>query len=314
MENRWIKSIGALAAAGALWGLTVPLSKLSLSWLGPGWLAVGRFLLAVPPLAFVGRRGIRAALDLRVAASGAVGFGLVIELQNLGIEHTSVSHAALIVGAVPVLVALLAAALRDTVGRPAVWAGHLLALGGIGFVAGGGGSGATLGGDGLMLGSAALSAAFIVAQPRLLTGRNPAAVTTVQFGAGALIALPLALITEGIPHSPTHPGAAAAFVALAVAGTMLPFWLFAFGQARVSATLAATFFNLEPLVGAVVGWLAFGDRADVGQLLGAVALLAGIGLASAATSERFTVATWRRIRPGLRRPGFAWPGAGPPCA
>ena len=45
----------ALAAAGALWGLTVPLSKLGLEWLGAGWLAVARFAIAAPLLALVAR-------------------------------------------------------------------------------------------------------------------------------------------------------------------------------------------------------------------------------------------------------------------
>ncbi len=43
----------ALVAAGLLWGLTVPLSKLVLDWLPGGWLTVVRFALAAPLLAFV---------------------------------------------------------------------------------------------------------------------------------------------------------------------------------------------------------------------------------------------------------------------
>src|SRR5687767_14738310 len=87
-------AILALAAAGALWGLTVPLSKLSLEWLGAGWLTVLRFALAAPLLAVVGRHGLRTALTPGVAAAGALGFGVVILLQNAGIARTSVSHAA----------------------------------------------------------------------------------------------------------------------------------------------------------------------------------------------------------------------------
>src|SRR3954451_6068380 len=136
-------AILALAAAGALWGLTVPLSKLSLDWLGGGWLAVIRFALAAPLLAYAGRRGLRAALTPRIAAAGAIGFGAVILLQNAGIERTSVSHAALVVGAVPVMVALMVAGLGHGVARPTAWAGYGLALAGIAMVAGGGGTGAT---------------------------------------------------------------------------------------------------------------------------------------------------------------------------
>src|SRR3954469_8730410 len=273
-------AILALAAAGALWGLTVPLSKLSLEWLGGGWLTVLRFALAAPLLAYAGRRGLRAALTPRIAVAGAVGFGAVILLQNTGIERTSVSHAALVVGAVPVMVALIAAGTGAGVARPAAWAGYGLALAGIATVAGGGGSGATLEGDLLVLGSVALSATFIVVQPRLLAGRDPAAVTAVQFGAGALVALPHAGLFEGMPAAPAATGPVAALVALAFAGTLLPFWLFAFGQARVPAGLAGSFLTLEPLVGAAVGWIAFSETAAAGQVLGAVAVLAGIGLST----------------------------------
>ncbi len=273
-------AILALAAAGALWGLTVPLSKLSLDWLGGGWLTVIRFAIAAPVLAYAGRRGLRAALTPRIAAAGAIGFGAVILLQNAGIERTSVSHAALVVGAVPVMVALMTAVLGHGVVRPLAWAGYGLALGGIAVVAGSGGAGATTAGDLLVFASVALSATFIVAQPRLLAGRDPAAVTAVQFAAGALVALPHALAFEGLPPAPAETGPVAALVALAFAGTVLPFWLFAYGQSHVPAELAGAFLNLEPLVGVAVGWVGFGEAIAVNQLLGGVAVLAGIALST----------------------------------
>jgi O-acetylserine/cysteine efflux transporter len=273
-------AILALAAAGALWGLTVPLSKLSLDWLGAGWLTVLRFALAAPLLALAGRRGLRAAITPAVAGTGAAGFGLVILLQNAGIERTSVSHAALVVGAVPVLVALIAVGVGQGSARPIAWGGYALALAGVALVAGAGGSGASTGGDLLVLASVTLSAAFVVAQPRLLAGRDPAAVTAVQFAAGALVALPAAVLLEGAPPAPAAAAPALALAALAVAGTLLPFWLFAYGQARVPAELAGSFLNLEPLVGAAAGWLVFGEAAAAGQLAGAVAVLAGIALST----------------------------------
>ena len=290
-------AILALAAAGALWGLTVPLSKLSLDWLGGGWLTVVRFALAAPLLAWFGRRGLRAALTPRIVAAGAIGFGAVIMLQNAGIERTSVSHAALVVGAVPVMVALMAAAVGHGVARPVAWAGYGLALAGIAMVAGAGGAGATLAGDLLVLASVALSATFIVAQPRLLAGRDPAAVTAVQFAAGGLVALPHALAFEGLPPAPVHSGPVIALAALALAGTVLPFWLFAHGQAHVPANTAGAFLNLEPLVGVAVGWIGFGEVVAANQLLGGVAVLAGIALSTYEPDQER-----RRPRDGRPRP------------
>ena len=291
-------AILALAVAGALWGLTVPLSKLSLDWLGGGWLTVIRFAIAAPVLAYAGRRGLRAALTPQIAAAGAVGFGAVILLQNAGIERTSVSHAALVVGAVPVMVALMAAALGHGVARPLQWTGYGVALAGIAMVAGSGGSGASTAGDLIVFASVALSATFIVVQPRLLAGRDPAAVTAVQFAAGALVALPHALAFEGLPPAPAETGPVVALIALASVGTVVPFWLFAHGQARVPAGIAGAFLNLEPLVGVAVGWIGFGEVVAANQLLGGVAVLAGIALSTYKPDEG-------RRRPRSGRPR-AW--------
>ena len=78
-----------------------------------------------------------------------------------------------------------------TVARPVAWFGFVVSLGGVGLVtAGGGGGGATLAGDGLVLASLFLSATVTVAQARLLAGRDPVAVTAVQFLGAALGSLP----------------------------------------------------------------------------------------------------------------------------
>jgi O-acetylserine/cysteine efflux transporter len=287
MKTNRRNAVAALIAAGLLWGTTVPLSKLALAWLSPGWLTVMRFgvagavLLAAMARRDAGRRALRAAGTPAVLVAGALGYGGSVIVQNAGITRTSVTHAALLIGAVPVLVAIIAAAWYRSVARPVAWFGFAVSLAGVGLVtAGGGGGGATLAGDGLVLASLFLSATVTVAQGRLLTGRDPAAVTTVQFLGATLGALPVALVTEGAPAVPGGIGPVLAAVALALAGTLLPFTLFAFGQSRVSAEVAGAFLNLEPLVGAITGAVAFGDPAGLAQVAGGAAILAGIGLSS----------------------------------
>ena len=275
-------AVAALAAAGLLWGTTVPLSKLSLEWLSPGWLTVVRFgLAAAVLLAAARRRGLRRAFTPAVLAAGAFGYGGSVMVQNAGISRTSVTHAALLIGAVPVLVAAIAAVWHRTVARPVAWFGFVVSLGGVGLVTvGGGGGGTTLAGDGLVLVSLLLSATVTVAQGRLLTGRDPVAVTAVQFLGATLGALPVAALSEGAPAMPAGAGQVLAVVALALGGTLLPFTLFAFGQSRVSAEVAGAFLNLEPLVGAIAGVVAFGDPVGLVQVAGGLAILAGIALSS----------------------------------
>jgi drug/metabolite transporter (DMT)-like permease len=279
------RAVAALAAAGVAWGTSVPLSKAALGWLPPAWLVVARFALAAAVLfATVDRSALRAALRGPVLAWGAAGLGGSVLIQNAGLSKTSVTHAALLIGAGPVLVAVIAAAWHRNVARPLAWAGFAISLGGVTVVAAGRGGGATSGGDALVLVSVLIASALTVAQGRLLEGRDPAAVTAVLFLGAAVAALPVAALTEGLPPAP-HPGGAGvlavlAVAALATAGTLVPFTLFAYGQSRVSAEVAGAFLNLEPLVGALVGVAAFGDPAGPRLLAGGVAILGGIVMSS----------------------------------
>src|SRR5258706_8045713 len=75
MELNCRRSVAALTAAGILWGTTVPLSKVALGWLPPGWLTFARFGVAAVILLAVSRSGIRAAFRPAVLVSGAVGYG-----------------------------------------------------------------------------------------------------------------------------------------------------------------------------------------------------------------------------------------------
>jgi drug/metabolite transporter (DMT)-like permease len=334
-------AVAALIAAGLLWGTTVPLSKLALEWLSPGWLTVVRFGLAAAVLLAVarargvrgdgspGERGVpggsgfrppgsalRAAFTPGVLIAGAFGYGGSVMVQNAGIGRTSVTHAALLIGAVPVLVAIIAAVWYRAVARPVAWFGFAVSLGGVGLITtGSGGGGATMAGDGLVLASLLLSAMVTVAQGRLLAGRDPVAVTAVQFLGATLGSLPIAVVSEGVPAAPAGAGVVLAVVALALAGTLLPFTLFAFGQSRVSAEVAGAFLNLEPLVGAIAGAVVFSDPVGLVQAGGGAAILAGIALSSlpllwppAASVRRLAGGRDRRAR--LARSGArTWRGA-----
>ena len=287
------RALMALTVAGLLWGSTVPLSKLALGWLPPGWLTAIRFAVAAAVLLTVTRSRVRAACSPAVLAWGAAGYGGTVLLQNTGITETSVSHAALLIGTAPVLVAIIAVVWHHSVVRPVAWAGFAVSLGGVGLIAAGGGGGANLGGDGLVLASVLLSAVFTVGQTRLLRGRDPIAVTAVQFLGAALVTAPFSALTEGVPPAPAGTASLLAVVALIAGGTLLPFTLFAFGQSRLPAEIAGAFLNIEPLVGAVAGVVVFGDPAGPAQMAGGAAILGGIALSSVRRPGR------RQARPAV---------------
>ena len=213
---------------------------------------------------------------------GVLGVGVTVVVQNVGVGLTSVSHASMMVGSMPVLVAVIAAVWHRHRLPAQAWAGLAISLVGVAVVAGGGGGQSSMIGDALVLFSLAISAAMTVAQVDMLRGRDPMAVTAVQFMAAAAGALPIALLTEGAPAAPSSAGPMLGVLGLTVVGTMLPWVFFAFGQARVPAAVAGSFLNIEPLVGAVLGAAFFGDAVGLAQIGAGLAILAGVALSTLA--------------------------------
>jgi drug/metabolite transporter (DMT)-like permease len=208
----------------------------------------------------------------------------MVVLQNLGVERTSVTHAAIIFGAVPVFVAAGSVLAGRAAAGPAAWSGFGVALAGVALVAGSGGAASPVG-DALVLASALLGSALIVVQGELLEGQDPVAVTAVQMGAAAAFSLVFALPTA-LPVVAPRPEEAIALAALVSVGSLIPFSLYAYGQARVSAELAGAFVNLEPVVGVASGVLAFGNPFGSWQALGAVLVIAGLALSAGASGRR----------------------------
>ena len=299
-------ALAALAAAGLLWGTTVPVTKLALQWLPPGWLTVARFGLAAAVLLAARVPGPRR----RQPGRARLGRGRVRRVDP-GAERRDHPHqrepcrpahrgdaraggghrgpAAPQRGPSGGLDRLCRVVRRRRAGRRRR------------------GGGASFAGDGLVLASLGFSASFTVAQARLLPGRDPVAVTAVQFLAAALTALPVAAVTEGTPPAAAGAGPVLATAGLVLLGTLAPATLFAYGQARVSAEIAGSFVNLEPLVGVAAGAAVFGDPVGMAQAAGAAAILTGIALAACRSCGPGHA---RRVRRRCRAGRPPWPRPG----
>jgi O-acetylserine/cysteine efflux transporter len=281
------RALMALILAGSTWGLTLPLSAVTLRGFAPAALVSIRFACAAGVLAVIARRAsLRAALTWRIAWWGVLGYGAVVLAQCEGIERTSLSHAAVLGGIVPVLVVLIAIARGCE--RPSALGmiGLLGAVGGAGLFTSGGGR-ASLVGDGLVLLAGVCFSVYIVAQPALLAGRDAIAVTAIQMGAASIVLAPVALVGEPAPQ--LSGAIALALFGLVIVGSLLPFALYAWGQARVPHELAGAFLNVEALVGGVIGVLAFHNQMGIKQVL-AVALIAAGLLLVAASAPGTTLA------------------------
>jgi O-acetylserine/cysteine efflux transporter len=282
------RALMALVLAGSTWGLTLPLSAVALRGIAPAALVSIRFGCAAIVLALIARRGsVRAALTWRIAWWGVLGYGAVVLAQCEGLERTSLSHAAVLGGIIPVLVVLIA--IVRGCERPSALGtlGLLGAVAGAGLFTGGGGQASVIG-DGLVLLAGVCFSAYIVAQPSLLAGRDAIAVTAVQMGAAAIVVAPVALVSEPAPQ--LSGSIASALIGLVVVGSLLPFALYAWGQARVPHELAGAFLNVEALVGGLIGVLAFHDQVGIQQAFAIVLIAAGLLLVAASAPRTSTAA------------------------
>ena len=177
----------------------------SCRWSGsqPGWLTVIRFGLAALLLAFPARAHLRAAFTPAILLWGVFGVGVTRRgperrrrpdqrqprLDDGRLDARSWSRSSPRSG-------------TGTGCSPQAWVGLAVSLVGVAVVAGGGGGQSSMFGDGLVLFSLAISAAMTVAQVDMLRGRDPMAVTAVQFMAAAAGALPIALRHRGRAGAP----------------------------------------------------------------------------------------------------------------
>jgi drug/metabolite transporter (DMT)-like permease len=267
---------GACALAGCLWGTGFYFGKLALREMGVGHMVLYRFLFAnlgmLPILLAGGRRqGPRTRWTRRekgtLLLSSALGIPIQFLLQFEGLARTTVSHAALMVGTMPVLLALGATLFA---GERLDWIGWL-ALGGStvgaalivlgGQQAGVAGSVPTFTGDMLVVLSLTISLSWILMNKSLMQVHSPLAVTAYGIVSGTAMLLVWVLAVDGPP--PMTQVSLTAWLALAASGvlcTATTTLLWNWGIHHVPASRAGVFLNIEPALGSWLGVQLLGDR------------------------------------------------------
>ena len=226
-----------------------------------------RFLFAVIPalpLAFRREAAPWTQRDWSILAVAAF-FGIPLQflIQFKGLSLTTLAHASLMIGTMPVVLAAGAAAFLkerlDAVGWAAL-AGStcgacLIAL------AGRSSGGASLLGDALVVLSLVIALVWILGNKTLLQRHGALVVSARSLLVGTVMMTVWVCLQYGPPpvHGVSHSawGALAASGLLCTAATTL---LWNWGMTQVPASQAAVFLNLEPVMGSVLGIWAFGER------------------------------------------------------
>jgi len=198
-----------------------------------------------------------------------------------GVAATSVSNAALIIGATPVSVAVLSAALgRERIGA-LHWIGAAVSISGIYFVVGRGASfgGSTLTGDLLIMLSVGCWTAYTLGASRLIARHSPLYVTGMTMAIGGvpyvLLALPALLRLEWTgPSSWTW----IALVLSAIFALNVAYLIWYTAVQKIGPSRTAIYSNVVPIVAMAVAALWLGEPLTRTKLLGATAVLTGVAL------------------------------------
>jgi drug/metabolite transporter (DMT)-like permease len=291
---------GACALAGCLWGTGFYWGRLAMNEMSVEHMVLYRFLFAslgMLPLVIANRNRfhLTASETRTLLISAAFGIPIQFLLQFHGLDLTTVSHAALMVGAMPVL---LAAAAALFAGERLDWIGWLALAGstcGAALIVLGGSRGhagheqPSLAGDLLVVASLITALAWILLSQKLMQTHSPPVVTSYSILAGtAMLAIVvlgpwllnplLAPVTHRtFPPLPFAQVSATAWIALAISGlfcTALTTLLWNWSIHHVPASRAGVFLNIEPALGSWLGVQLLGEHLGPYAWLGGGLILA----------------------------------------
>lgn len=268
----------ALVLIAFIWGCTFVTVKRALNECSPLLFLALRFSLASAVLTMVFAK--RLPGGWRAGAPGilpGVALGTSYILQTTGLQTTTASKSAFLIGLYIVLVPLFGSLVERSVPRWGEAAGVLCAAIGMAMMTlDGGWSGVTVG-DWLTLGAAAAAAVHLLLLARVAPAGSGPAISLSQVATVAAMCWPLAFTAE-TPRLTWSPYLVTSIIALGIAATALVFFLQTWALKHTTAVRMALILALEPVFGALIAYLAAGEKLSAMALAGGVLILGGIVL------------------------------------
>ena len=300
-----------LAAAAACWGFGTVMTKHALGAVPPFTLPVVQLAASSAFLWAIGlARGLRPKANrttARLALSGLLEPGFTITFAVLGLKLTTATMTTLIFAAQPALVVVMAWLLIGERLRRPVLGLALLAVLGVGLVAGvnsGAGNAGSALGNLLVIISLACCTLYLVWSRRWVMQMHPVMLVALQQSVGLVWTLaiwPVELSQIGFSSlAAISPGVWLWAAASGIVYYALGFWLYIAGLKHASASLAAPFLSLTPIFGVAAATLLLGERLAPAQWLGAALILAAvIAISQQSTSGDVRTSKLESITPNL---------------
>lgn len=278
-------AFAALAVAGTIWGASFVVGKIALVELSVPHLLLYRFVFAsigFVPLLFHSRPRLQRPDWSVVAVAAVIGVPVQFLLQFEGLARTTASHAALMIGTAPVLVAVAAfVVLRERL-RPIAWIALLASTLGValivmqtGDISAAGTAQPTLTGDVLVLASMLAAVVWILVSKQLMAHHSPIAVSGVITITGTVALAAWVIARDGLPPTALTTSTWLAVGSLGLIATTTSTVLWNWGLAHTDAGKAGAFINLEPVIGAALGVWLLHESLGTTAVLGGVLIVAG---------------------------------------
>jgi drug/metabolite transporter (DMT)-like permease len=299
------------AAASVVWGVPYLFIKLAVEDMSPGFVAWSRVALAALVLLPVAwHRGALRGLPLRwLAAFALFEISIPLPLIAFGEQRVSSSLAAILIAALPLVIAFLA--LRfDRAEQPTRtrFIGMLVGLTGVVALVG-----IDIGGRGseLVGAAAVLAATFGYATgplivKRHLSGGDPLGPVAGALGIASIMLLPFAI--GGAPTETPSDEALASVVVLGLICTAVAFLIFFRLIAEIGPSRATIITYVNPVVALALGVAVLDEHVTTGTVAGLLLILAGSWLSTDGRLPPGLAAVVTRTR---RRGGASAASAGP---
>jgi drug/metabolite transporter (DMT)-like permease len=272
---------GACALAGTLWGTGFYFGKIALTELSVGHMVFYRFLFAcLGFLPMLRRPGLNRREWMLLLTASFLGIPLQFLIQFYGLSLTTVSHAALMVGTMPVILAIGATLFTH---ERLDWKGWLALAGstsGVALITLSGrhvhtpGS-PSLAGDMLVVLSLVIALGWILLNRHLMQDHSAVVVTGYGLLSGLAMLTVWVALVDGPP--PVHGVSSRVWFALAASGllcTAATTFLWNWGIHHVPASRAGVFLNIEPAMGSILGVTLLGDQLGAGAWIGGGLIIA----------------------------------------
>ncbi len=283
---------GLLALMLLIWAANFVFAKLAVRDAPPLVVACLRTVLSglvMIPVYRLARPGADPALrrwtrrDLpRLAVVGVLGIVANQFAFVAALSYTSVAHGAVIGAIAPVLVLLGAAALGHERLRRRRLAGMIAAAAGVAILqlARAPGGDASAVGDLIMLGNAALFAAFSLFGKSLTEEVGTLAVNAIAYWGGAILSLPFAVWGLWSLGGPAGIDAAAwvGIVYMSIAPSVVGYLIYSHALRYLPASRVASVTYLQPILATLLAIALLGERPGVVYALGAAVILGGVWL------------------------------------